>query len=58
MITVEFSRPVKSGFRTRAREMLEARSGEDTLPRRRVQKIVIVSDRDQAAIGMRNRQAA
>lgn len=57
MITVEFSRPLNTGFRTRARELLEAAGGE-VAPRRRVQKVVLVSDPDGRAVAMKNREAA
>jgi hypothetical protein len=56
-ITVEFSRPVSSGFRTRARELLES-AGLDAPTRRRVQKVVLISDPDGKAFAMRNREAA
>ena len=57
LITVEFARPINNGFRTRARELLESYGGE-VVPRRRVQKVVVVSDADGTAIAMRNREAA
>lgn len=57
LITLEFSRPVSDGIRTRARELLEA-AGMDSVARRRVQKVVVVSDRERKAIAMKNREAA
>lgn len=57
LITLEFSRPLKAGLRTRARELLEA-AGLEQAPRRRVQKVVIVSDSDGKAVAMKNREAA
>lgn len=57
LITVEFSRPLNGGFRTVARELLEA-AGGDAPPRRRVQKVVLVSNADGTALAMKNRDAA
>lgn len=57
LITVEFSRPISSGLRTRAREILEA-LGDPVVPRRRVQKVVLVSDADGKFVAMKNREAA
>ena len=57
LVTVEFSRPAHEGFRSRARELLEA-AGGDFMPRRRVQKVVVVSDAQGKAVAMRNREAA
>ena len=57
LITLEFSRPVSGGLRTRARELLEA-AGMESAPRRRVQKVVVVSDRERKAVAMKNREAA
>lgn len=56
LITIGFSRPDNDSFRTRARELLEASSGY--VPRRRVQKVVSISDYDGAAVAMKNREAA
>jgi hypothetical protein len=56
-ITVEFSRPISSGLRTRALELLEA-LGDSAAPRRRVQKVVLVSDADGKFVAMKNREAA
>lgn len=57
LITVEFSRPANSSIRTRMRELAEM-GGGDAVPRRRVQKVVVVSDRNGSAVAMRNREAA
>lgn len=57
LVTIEFSRPARDGLRSRAREFLEA-SGGDFVPRRRVQKVIVISDADGTAVAMRNREAA
>lgn len=57
LVTVEFSRPAREGFRSRAREILDATGGH-FMPRRRVQKVVVVSDARGVAVAMRNREAA
>ena len=58
LITVEFGRPVSNTLRTRIREVLEATGADVPVPRRRVQKVVAVSDATREAVGMRNREAA
>ena len=55
-VTVEFSRQSNDGLRTRARELIEAH-GRDVI-RRRVQKVVVVSDTHRKAVAMKNREAA
>lgn len=55
-ITLGFSRPWHSP-RTRAQQVLEAIGGEQMTPQRRVQKVVIVSDRDGSVLSVRNRGA-
>ncbi len=57
LITLEFSRPMKDGLRMRARELLEGLASEP-VPRRRVQKVVVVSDKDGTGVAMKNREAA
>ena len=58
LITVEFSRPANDSLRTRMREFLESQGAEVSVPRRRVQKVIVVSDNEGAAIAMKNREAA
>jgi hypothetical protein len=57
LITIEFSRPAADGLRTRIRDMLEANGGHAQV-KRRVQKIVYVSDVDGTVTALKNREAA
>lgn len=56
-ITVGFSRPWNSP-RTRAQQVMEAIQGEQITPQRRVQKVVIISDRDGSVLSVKNREAS